>query len=163
MKITQILKEELTWSDVQMKYSGNTILLQMIMQAGQAPMNQVDGKTDWGSAIDMGSANYQKYLSDENTKRKNSEKKNKGTDKQTTSKATTDKKTRGAQIGNQNARKAANSVPGLSDIDFSTIRSTATTSYDAGRRIASLPGDKISYNKNSLKLAASKKNPNNKL
>jgi hypothetical protein len=161
MKITQILKEELTWSDVQMKYSGNTILLQMIMQAGQSPMNQVDGKTDWGSAIDMGSANYQKYLSDENTKRKNSEKKNKGTDKQT--KATTDKKTQGAQIGNQNARKAANSVPGLKDIDFTTIGSTAKTSYQAGKRLGNLPGDQISYNKSSLKLAASKKNPNNKL
>ena len=80
MNIKQILTEELTWSDVQMKYSGNTILLQMIMQAGQQPMNQVDGQTDWGSAIDLGSANYQKYLSDENVKRQNAEKKAKASD-----------------------------------------------------------------------------------
>ena len=169
MNIKQILTEELTWSDVQMKYSGNTILLQMIMQAGQQPMNQVDGQTDWGSAIDLGSANYQKYLSDENVKRQNAEKKAKASDdgKASTNKNKSDgdsTRSRGGQIGNQNARKNLG-VPGIKDIDFSTVRSTATTSYQAGKRLGNLPGDQITLNrpKGITKMAASKKNPNNKL
>ena len=128
MKITQILKEDLTWSDVQMKYSGNTILLQMIMQAGQDPKNQKDGKTDWGSAIDLGSANYQKYLSDESAKRANAEKNKKDKDDpKGTKKDTARIKARGGQIGNQNARKYP-TVPGISDIDFTSIGSTASSS-----------------------------------
>lgn len=163
MKVTQILKEEITWSDVQAKYSGNTILLQMIMKAGQEPRNQVDGKTDWGSAIDLGSANYQLYLSDESKKRANAEKNKKDTDKVKTTKVDTgDTRTQGAQMGNQNARKYA-SISGVSKIDFTSVRSTATTSYNAGRALGSLQGDKITYGKKGLKLAASKKNPNNKL
>ena len=162
MKITQILKEDLTWSDVQMKYSGNTILLQMIMQAGQDPKNQKDGKTDWGSAIDLGSANYQKYLSDESAKRANAEKNKKDTDDPKVTKIDTKAKARGGQIGNQNARKYP-TVPGLSDIDFTSVGSTASSSYKAGSNLANLRGDKISYSKKSLGLAASKKNPNNKL
>ena len=103
MKIDQvILKEELTWSDVQVKYSGNTVLLQMIMQAGQDPRNQVDGKTDWGAAIDLGSANYQMHLRDQQKRRDDTPR---AKEKPQSDKQDGAKRSRGAQLGNQNARK----------------------------------------------------------
>lgn len=59
MKITEILKEEITWADITQRYSSNRELLQHIRRAGQDPRNQKDGKIDWGSAIDLGNAEYQ--------------------------------------------------------------------------------------------------------
>lgn len=59
MKINEILKEEITWADITQRYSSNRELLQHIRRAGQDPRNQKDGKIDWGSAIDLGNAEYQ--------------------------------------------------------------------------------------------------------
>ena len=163
MKITQILKEDLTWSDVQAKYSGNTVLLQLIMKAGQEPRNQIDGKTDWGSAIDLGAAEYQKLMTDQANKRANSNK----PVKEPVDKTDTEKKSRGAQFGNQNALKGgAERIPGLRDlqkIDTKSFGSSATSSFAFGQALSDIGGNKLDYAKKGLRLAASKKNPNNKL
>jgi hypothetical protein len=156
-----ILKEELSWSDVQMKYSGNTVLLQMIMQAGQDPRNQTDGKTDWGSAIDLGSANYQKYLADQKTKQAKSDKTKEKPDKDDSI-----SKKVGAQIGNQNAYKGGAQIPGLKDLpklDTSTLAKSATTSFALGRALGDFAGNKVTYTPKRSTMAASKKNPGNKL
>ena len=167
MKIDQvILKEELTWSDVQVKYSGNTVLLQMIMQAGQDPRNQVDGKTDWGAAIDLGSANYQMHLRDQQKRRDDTPR---AKEKPQSDKQDGAKRSRGAQLGNQNAYKGGpqGAIPGLKDlpkIDTSTVGKSATSSFAFGQAAADIAGNKIGYSpKKGLALAASKKNPNNKL
>jgi len=59
MKITEILKEEITYADITQRYSANKELLNYIRKAGQDPRNQKDGVIDWGSAIDLGNAQYQ--------------------------------------------------------------------------------------------------------
>ena len=62
MKINEILTEETTWADITQKYGSNPDLLKMIQRAGQDPRNIQNGKVDWGSAIDLGSAEYQKDI-----------------------------------------------------------------------------------------------------
>jgi len=76
---------------------------------------------------------------------------------------------RGAQLGNQNAYKGGpqGAIPGLKDlpkIDTSTVGKSATSSFAFGQAAADIAGNKIGYSpKKGLALAASKKNPNNKL
>ena len=165
MKIKNIiLKEELTWGDVTQKYAGNTLLLRHIMKAGQDPRNQIDGKTDWGSAIDLGNAEYQREVQkqQDNKAKKDSDKISAEDPKL--------KRKRGAQIGNQNAFKGGSEIQqrlGLSDlpkVDTSTVTRATTTSYDLGKKLAQIGGAKSTYNKPSnFKLAASKKNLDKKL
>jgi hypothetical protein len=165
MKIENIiLKEELTWGDVTQKYSGNSLLLRHIMKAGQDPRNQIDGKTDWGSAIDLGNAEYQREVQKQQT-----QKAKKDSDKISAEEPKAKRK-QGAQIGNQNAFKGGSDIQqrlGLSDlpkVDTSTVSRAATTSYDLGKKLAQIGGSKATYNKPSnFKLAASKKNLDKKL
>lgn len=167
MKIENIiLKEELTWGDVTQKYSGNTVLLRYIMKAGQDPRNQVDGKTDWGSAIDLGNAEYQVYVQQQQAKKAKADATKSPSD---VAPEPGEKKKRGGQIGNQNAFKGGSVTQrlGLKDlpkIDTTTVGSSAVTSYDFGKAAGDIAGAKQTYNKaGSFKLAASKKNPSKKL
>jgi hypothetical protein len=169
MKIENIiLKEEITWSDVQVKYSQNTILLQYIMQAGQDPRNKnEDGSIDWGAAIDLGSSNYnldmQKQQSDAKKKPKSP-----GDEKPDNKK---DSEGRGKYTryrdGTVRGGNAQDTVPGLRDlpkIDTSTLSKSATSSFAFGQAAADIAGNKINYNKgNRLRMAASKKNTGKKL
>lgn len=170
MKIDQILTEEITYADVAYKFSGNNTLLQFIIKAGTHPKNNTDGKTDWGSAVDMGSADYQAHLANQSAKQASKSAMDRAKDDSI--KRDTDdsdkgwsSKFRGNQYTGGIPGNAQNQVPLLKDlptVDTSTIGKSATTSYSLGKGLASVAGTQVKYAPR-MKMAASKKNTGKKL
>jgi hypothetical protein len=148
MKIKQIIKEELTWSDVQVKFSGNTELLQYIMKAGQRPNAQLNGKTDWGSAIDMGSAEYQAKQQAERLK--TAKQKGVASDEENPS---NEPKTWSSNFrGNQHTGGLSGpaKIPGLKDIrkiEIDTFNNAITTGAQAAKDVSQIIDPAITYNR----------------
>jgi len=171
MKIDQIIIENLSWPDVQAKFAQNTLLLQFIARAGQDPRNKdpETGQIDWGAAVDLGNAEYTAFQNQQRIKATSQD------DTPGKGQSTADTKQekqwssnfRGNQYTGGISGNAQDKVPGLRDlpkVDTSTIAKSASTSYQLGKGLVGIGQKPMSYRgPQSMKISASKKNPNKKL